>query len=205
MSTHKLYHKKFTDIYLDTNDNYLYRDFSIASVLCEIFPANNNVTKIFRYKGKLLSYIRVMYECYNGIIITDKNDVCVYNHPYPIDPSKIENMPKSDWIKAKHDNGELKETMKKVSTYMSKHSTEWKSKAVLNIDLNETFASAQLASKAMGLSDMAVSHGIRYNHTVGGFHWKYKDPIEQKKVEDRRASLAPIKPTKYIRKKDRVR
>lgn len=51
-------------------------------------------------------------------------------------------------------------------------------KKVLCIETGVEYDSARIASKSMGLHFTAVSSAIYSNRTCGGYHWKYKEVVE---------------------------
>lgn len=191
MSNTKLYHKFHKDIFLDTTDNKLYRQYS-SNHIEELIPENFKRSNVIRYKSRVLSYVKLIYECFNQIYVLNKKLVCVYKDNSTA-PSDIITILKSEWLKGKYRAGERTETLTKLKSYLSANAYKWRNNAVVNIDTGEEYPSGKEASIALNLTTTAVPHGIRYNHTVGGYHWKYKDPIKQSEVDAKRASLKPVK------------
>lgn len=199
METQIFNHPSIAGIQYNNNDKKIY----CLNDNNEYIPAEiinlvaTRTSKGFVYNGKSASLYRSIYECFNNTLINDKGLIVTYRDtltiPEDFDPNDLILMAKGDWLEARYKNGSMDATKAKVYNYLKAHAKEWTNKAVVNTDTGEEFSSAKEASISLNMSATAVAHGIRYDHIVGGFHWRYKDDAVQSKIEERRKTLKPLK------------
>ena len=97
MDTHIFFHPSKKDLYYNNIDKRIYT----KRITGEYLPVettnliNAKHTKGFHYKSRLLSFYRTVFECYNGIEITEKGYVTTYENnlviPDDFDPAKLTN------------------------------------------------------------------------------------------------------------------
>lgn len=147
------------------------------------------------YKRTDYNIYKLIHECFTGIPITSSEtifDYPDYESEY-IDPALIIIKSKSEWMKERYDNGTMAETLAKIKATLSESAASWLSKEVINTNTGTRYPSAKDASKALGLSETAVAHAIRYAHKCKGHTFQYTDPEAQRKVDARRNSLVPLR------------